>query len=348
MAEADAPHPRAPRASLGPRVTRVDLALEPAPRAAPSALVIGNFDGVHRGHAAVLAQMGALAAERGLSPAVLTFEPHPAVVLGRPAPPLLTTVARKVALFGRHGVAEVFVARFSSAFAETPPERFLDDLVFGALGARVVVVGDNFRFGKARAGDFAFLARSALARGLGAYASVLASDAEGPLSSTRIRGLVAAGNMQSAAELLGRPHALSGVVARGAQRGRTIGFPTANLSEVPELLPANGVYAVSVDLLDAPDGPPSRALGHGVMNVGTRPTVSDGSPERHVEVHLFDVSLDLYGRPLRVHVRDRVRDERKFESFEALREQIVRDAATARALTAATPVPASGGFDPES
>jgi riboflavin kinase / FMN adenylyltransferase len=174
---------------------------------------------------------------------------------------------------------------------------------------------------------------------------VLAADAEGPLSSTRIRGLVADGNMQSAAELLGRPHALSGVVARGAQRGRTIGFPTANLSEVPELLPANGVYAVSVDLLAAPDGPPSRALGHGVMNVGTRPTVSGGSPERHVEVHLFDVSLDLYGRPLRVHVRERVRDERKFESFEALREQIVKDAATARALTAAIPVPASGGFD---
>jgi len=345
VAEADAPHPHDPGGPLGPRVIRVDPWLGLPSRAPASALVIGNFDGVHRGHAAVLAQMGALAGERGLAPAVLTFEPHPAGVLGRPEPPRLTTVARKAALFGRHGVVEIIVARFSSAFAETPPEGFLNDLVFGALAARVVVVGDNFRFGKARAGNFAFLETSARSRGLEAYASVLATDAEGPLSSTRIRGLVAAGSVQSATELLGRPHALSGVVSRGAQRGRTIGFPTANLAEVPELLPANGVYAVSVDLLEAPDGAPIRALGHGVMNVGTRPTVSAGSPERHVEVHLHDASLDLYDRPLRVHVRERVRDERKFESFEALREQIVKDSAAARALTSAIPVPERGGFD---
>lgn len=338
MPEADAHYARAPR------VTAVDLLSGEVPSTAPSALIIGNFDGVHRGHAAVLAQMGALAAERGLAPSVLTFEPHPAVVVGREAPPMLTTVARKIALFGRHGVAEVFVARFSRAFAETSPERFLSELVFGALSARVVVVGDNFRFGRARAGDFAFLEQFARARGLGAYASVLAADAEGPLSSTRARALVAAGNMQDASKLLGRPHALSGVVVQGAQRGRTIGFPTANLASVPELLPANGVYAVSVDLLVAPDGPASRALGHGVMNVGTRPTVSGGSTERRVEVHLHAASLDLYGAALRVHVRDRVRDERKFPSFEALREQIIVDAATARAMTSAVPVPPEG-FD---
>ncbi len=339
-----------------PRVSFVDLA-EPAESATKTAtlahgtaLVIGNFDGVHTGHAAVLAQMGGLAAARGLVPAVLTFEPHPAVVLGRTAPPLLTTLARKVALFGRHGVREVFVARFTTTFASTSPERFLEELVFGRLAARVVVVGDNFRFGKARVGDFTALDHAARARHHEAFASILASDTDGPISSTRVRALVAAGEVGEAQRLLGRPHALSGVVVLGAQKGRTIGFPTANLAELPELLPANGVYAVSVDRLERsfvegeslPDRP--RALAHGVMNIGTRPTVSGGDTTRHVEVHLHDFAGDLYGCALRVHLLARVRDERRFPSFEALRAQITLDSDAARALTCAIPIPSDAPF----
>jgi len=306
-----------------------------------TALVIGNFDGVHLGHAAVLRQMEALAATRGLVPAVLTFDPHPAIVLGKGAPTQLSTLERKIELFGRHGVRQVFVARFSRAFAETSPEAFANDLVFGDLGAEVVVVGSDFRFGKARAGDFATLLSLAKARSLEAFASVLEVDAEGPISSTRVRAALAAGDVRRAQKLLGRPHSFSGRVVRGAQKGRTIGFPTANLDGIREACPANGVYAVSVDRLDGN----ARALAHGVMNVGTRPTVSGDATTRHVEVFLFDFDGDLYGTELRVHVREHVRDERKFPSFDALKAQITADAGRARELTASVEVPNDAPFD---
>lgn len=323
-----------------------------------TAIVIGNFDGVHRGHAAVLAQMSALASARKLSPSVLTFDPHPALVLGKGAPQTLTTLERKIELFGQHGVARVFVARFSRAFAETSPEAFAR-FVFNDLGAKVVVVGSDFRFGKGRAGDFGTLMSSAKMHGVEAFAAVLEVDHEGPISSTRVRRALASGNVGHAQELLGRAHSFSGEVIHGAKKGRTIGFPTVNLDGIEEACPTNGVYAVSVDQLDpAPhddtrsdthgasrQGRPARALAHGVMNIGTRPTVDGEGTTRHVEVFLFDFEGDLYGATLRVHVRARVRDEKRFPSFDELKAQIAADADRARELTAAIAVPTEGSFD---
>jgi len=337
-----------------PEVSFVDaspagVSITPPP-SGPAALVIGNFDGVHRGHAAVLAQMCALAEPRGLVPAVLTFDPHPAAVLGKGAPARLGTLARRIELFARHGIQRVHIARFSPTFAETAPKDFVTRFVTGGLGAKVVVVGADFRFGKGRAGDFALLREVAAGEGCEAFAAVLVNDAEGAISSTRVRRALAEGHVHHARDLLGRPHALTGTVVHGAKKGRTIGFPTANLGEVPEALPANGVYAVSVDLLPfAPAGPSAgegeaRALANGVMNLGTRPTVSGDGTTRHAEVFLFGIDQDLYGQRLRVHLWDRIRDERKFASFEDLKEQIARDTAVARDLSEGRPVPTEGAF----
>jgi len=303
------------RAALVP----VDDATPLAP--VPCALVVGNFDGVHRGHQAVLQQAVAEARADGLAPRVLTFDPHPAAVVGTGAPPLLTTLERRAELMGALGVDRVYVRRFDTAFAAWAPERFARDLVAGALHARVVVVGENFRFGARRAGDLGLL------RGLGAdlgydvRVSAVASDERGPFSSTRARDAVAAGDLDEACRVLGRPHALSGVVARGDDRGRTIGFPTANLEGVAEMLPPDGVYAVRVDRGDGP-------LGPGVTNIGVRPTV--GGSRRTIETHLLDFAGDLYGAPLRLHLSARLRGEHKFPSLDALKAQIARDVAAAR------------------
>lgn len=298
----------------------------------PRAVVIGNFDGVHRGHVAALAQMTALARERGLATTVLTFDPHPALVLGKATPERLTTLERRIELFGEHEVERVVVATFSLDFAATSPEAFAERFLFGELGAEVVVVGADFRFGRARKGDFATLDALARASGHRAFATVLTTDDEGAISSTRIRRALGEGRVEHAAALLGRPHAFTGTVEHGQKRGRTIGFPTANLARIDEMCPANGVYAVSVDV--ASQGGEFRRLGHGVMNIGTRPTVSGGASTRHVEVHAFDVDQDLYGMRVRTHVHARVREERKFPSFDELRAQIERDATKARELTA--------------
>ncbi len=319
-------------------------ATNPRRLAEKTAIVVGNFDGVHRGHAAVIDQMKTRAEARGLVPSVLTFDPHPAVILGRPSPPVLTPLSRKIELFREHGIEQVFVVAFSIAFSESSPELFANELLFDALGAHLVMVGKNFRFGKARAGDFAALESFAHARGHEAFSAVLESDEQGPVSSTRIRAAIATGEVELAARGLGRPHAFSGTVIHGAAKGRTIGFPTANLGGVVEILPANGVYAVSVDLLEGSEPETAKALAHGVMNVGTRPTVDGDGTIRHVEVNLFDFDGDLYGSKLRVHVRARVRDERKFPSFGELKKQIALDANTARELTESLKIPASGSF----
>jgi riboflavin kinase/FMN adenylyltransferase len=314
-----------------------------AVRARASVVAIGNFDGVHLGHQAVLAAATAEARALGLATYVLTFSPHPMDVIGRGAPPQLTTLARRAALLLRAGVDRVFVRRFDAAFATWSPARFAGELLAGTLSAKRVAVGDNFRFGADRAGDLPML--GALGRELGfeAYAQTMTSDARGPLSSTRARQDLVAGDLDDAARVLGRPHAISGVVGHGAKRGRTIGFPTANLEAIPELLPRDGVYAVLVDVLDDAASPGSsgtggdgggdaRALAAGVMNVGVRPTV-DGAGARTVEVHLLDVEADLYGARLRVHVVARIRDERKFDGLDALKAQIADDARAARDAT---------------
>jgi riboflavin kinase/FMN adenylyltransferase len=210
------------------------------------------------------------------------------------------------------------------------------------LSARVVVVGQNFRFGKARQGDFDALVHLGERLGFETRTHPLVGDAAGPWSSTRIRGALGRGDLDAAAEMLGRPHMISGVVVAGDRRGRTIGFPTANLDEVEEALPPWGVYAVLVDREEA--GARAAALAKGVANIGVRPTVKPGATGPSVEVHLFDWSGDLYGERLRVHLIERLRPEQKFAGIDELKAQIGRDAAAARArLSALEPAPEARG-----
>ncbi|MEP7125757.1 MAG: bifunctional riboflavin kinase/FAD synthetase [Byssovorax sp.] len=292
-------------------------------------VAIGNFDGVHLGHQAVLADASRDAEARDLLASALTFTPHPAEALGRTAPPLLTTIARKIELFRRVApTVEPVIERFDRAFAEQTPAEFAERVLARQLHARVVVVGHNFRFGHARAGDFALLQRLGEELGFETRSQTLLGDARGPFSSTRVREALARGALDEASAMLGRPHMVSGTVIQGDQRGRTIGFPTCNLGDVAEALPAFGVYAVLVDREDAGR---ARALARGVANIGVRPTVNDSAPRPSVEVHLFDLDTDLYGAKLRVHLIERLRPEQKFDGFAALKAQIARDADDARA-----------------
>jgi riboflavin kinase/FMN adenylyltransferase len=289
-------------------------------------LVVGNFDGVHRGHQSVLREAVGSARAHGLRPCVLTFDPHPAAVVGGGASPMLTTVARRAELMSDVGVEQVYVRRFDTAFAAWPPERFARELVAEALRSRVVVVGQNFRFGAKRAGDLALLRRLGAELGFEVRVHAIAADERGPFSSTRAREAIAAGELEEATHVLGRPHELSGVVVHGDERGRTINFPTANLEPVPEMLPPDGVYAVQVDELDDEDG--ARPLAGGVTNIGMRPTV--GGTRRTIETFLLGFAGDLYGLRLRLHLVARLREERKFASLDELKLQITRDCAAAR------------------
>ena len=292
--------------------------------ARPSTLVVGNFDGVHRGHQAVLREAVEAAGASGLQACVLTFDPHPAAVVGAGAPPMLTTIERRAELLAALGVDRVYVRRFDAAFAAWSPERFARDLVADALQARVVVVGANFRFGAKRAGDLTLLRQLGTQLGFEARVHAVASDAGGQFSSSRAREAVAAGDLDEVMRVLGRPHSLSGVVVRGDERGRTIGFPTANLGDVPELLPPDGVYAVRVG-----------GRGGGVTNIGLRPTVAKSGGPRTIETHLLDFAGDLYGARLRIELVARLRGEAKFGSLDELKAQIARDVQRAREVVGA-------------
>jgi riboflavin kinase / FMN adenylyltransferase len=270
-----------------------------------------------------------MADEAGIVPRVLTFDPHPAVVLGRAPLPALTSLPRKLELLCRQSPQlQVVVEPFTLELANTEPADFTRQLLVEGLGAKVVLVGDNFRFGRGRAGDFSKLRELGHAQGFRAHAAALECDGDGPISSTRVRVALEAGALEVVEALLGRPHALTGVVVAGQGRGRSIGVPTANLSDITETLPPHGVYAVLVD--QRRDGR-FQALSGGVANFGVRPTLGAGPS---FEAHLFDTSLDLYGQALRVHLVARLREERKFSGVDELRTQIARDIEAARAITA--------------
>ena len=302
---------------------------------AECSLVIGNFDGVHRGHRAILGEAVEHARSSGLETGVLTFAPHPAGVVGRGAPPLLTTLAQRAELTGAIGVDHLYVRTFDAAFAAWEPEHFARALVAEMLSARFVVVGENIRFGAKRKGDLALLRRLGPTLGFEVRVATVAGDERGPFSSTRVREAIASGDVEEAARVLGRPHAATGVVVRGDQRGRTLQFPTANLDGVAEMLPSRGVYAVTVDREEGGEaGRRFVPLAGGVTNLGVRPTV-DGT-RLSIEAHLFDFAGDLYGARLRLHWRHRLRDERKFGSLDELKAQIARDAADARDRLAQT------------
>jgi riboflavin kinase / FMN adenylyltransferase len=298
------------------------------------AVAVGNFDGVHLGHRRLFEVARELAGARGAPAAALTFEPHPVRVL-RPqlAPPLLTPLARKLELLAGCGLDAAVVQPFDLAYAGTDATEFVARDLVGHLGARDVVVGQDFTAGKGRTRVDRL--RELLAAH-GARLSVVEPVAwEGlVVSSTKIRELLLEGNVEAAAQLLTRPHDVEGIVERGAGRGRSLGFATANLH--PEaMLPANGVYAVRAWLRPEPPGAQSEGLAFaGVANVGVKPTVQRAGPVV-LEAHLFDAGgRDLYGERLRVAFVARLRDERRFPSLEALRAQIAADAAQARSILA--------------
>lgn len=301
--------------------------------------MIGNFDGVHLGHRAVIESALAEARARRLRPLVLTFDPHPMEVLGGSARPPLTVVDRKIELIERLGSElTVIVEPFTLALSEFAPAEFARRFLVELLAANVVIVGDNFRFGHRRAGDLSTLVALGHELGFAAHASSLVGDEQGPYSSTRARAALASGELAAVKAVLGRPHSLSGTVVPGAQRGRTIGVPTANLAGVAEALPPHGVYAVLVDRVSESA---SRAIGTGVANIGLRPTVAAGFG---VEVHLFDFAEDLYGASLRVHLVSRLREERKFAGLPELKAQIAQDIEQARSAVATQrPDPSAAG-----
>lgn len=302
-------------------------------------VAIGNFDGVHAGHRVVLGSARERARRAGLSVAVLTFHPHPAEVLGRGRQPTLTPLDRKVELLCRlDAELSIVVEPFTPELAAMSARAFVEELLLESLGAKIVVVGKNFRFGRGREGDLALLQSLGKELGFDAPEVELAGDSRGPFSSSRVRAAVASGDLAEAERVLGRPHAVSGVVRPGAGRGRTIGVPTANLDGIEEAVPPDGVYACLVDRV-APNG--ASRLATGVANIGSRPTVGEGFA---VEVHLFDFSGDLYGARLRLHLVSRLREVRRFESLDALKAQIQKDMQSARVATAARgPDPTAGG-----
>ena len=315
---------------MQPLIDRISDDSQPENAAPRTALVIGNLDGVHRGHQAIVAQAVQLAQSRSLVPALLTFDPHPAAVVGGEPPLQLTTLDRKAELVGRLGVTHVFARAFTKAFSAWTAERFVRDLVVARLHASAVFVGENFRFGAGRSGDAPRLRALGGAGGFETSVCALLHDTKGALSSSRVREAIAAGDIEDAAATLGRWHSVAGRVVAGDRRGRTLGFPTANLDDVVEAPPKDGVYAVAVDTVDA--GVP-RSLATGVMNLGVRPTVTDRG-RRTLEVHLFDLDRDLYGVRLRVHFVARLRDEKKLGGLDALKAQIALDTAQARAALA--------------
>ncbi len=302
------------------------------------ALTIGNFDGVHRGHQAMLALLNSEARHRGVPSCVMTFEPHPrdyfARRSGQPglAPARIATLRDKLAELERCGVAQAVVMRFDERFAAQSPQAFIDDVLRRSLGVRYVLVGDDFRFGARRAGDYAMLDAAGEAHGFD-VARMMSYEVHGlRVSSSAVREALAAGDMTQTAVLLGRPYAISGRVTHGRKLGRTLGFRTLNL-RFPHARPAaSGIFVVEIQgLQDQPSAPPLA----GVASLGVRPTVEDAGRVL-LEVHCLDWPAELgsdggYGRRISVRLLHKLHDERKYDSLDALQAGITQDTADARA-----------------
>jgi riboflavin kinase/FMN adenylyltransferase len=297
---------------------------------------MGNFDGLHRGHAVLIRQARELARAEGRPAAVLTFEPHPRSVFFPATEPFRLTPFRvKERELARLGIDLLFVQHFDRAFSAKSAEDFIADVIVAAVGASHVVVGWDATFGNRRRGNPELLRAVGVHHGFGVTVvePVRGEDAT-VYSSTHIRELLKSGKPREAAALLGRDWEIDGRVAVGDRRGRTIGFPTANLGLDDYLHPAFGVYAVRV-CGDGPDDPLGGRTIDGVANIGLRPTVGGLVPR--LEANLFDIDVDLYGRHLRVALVDFIRPEQKFPGLDALKAQIAEDAAKAQAILAATP-----------
>jgi riboflavin kinase / FMN adenylyltransferase len=284
------------------------------------ALTIGNFDGVHRGHQAMLGRLVEAAEDLALVPSVLTFDPHPREFFApHTAPPRLSTLRDKLEQFAARGVARVHVARFNAGLAHLSPTDFIDRIVVAALRTRWVLVGEDFRFGRGRAGDLALL--RAAARTFSVEAMPVVKSGETRISSSAIRDALGRGELEHAAELLGRPYSISGRVAHGSKLGRSLGFPTANVP-LRRKPPLSGVFAVRV-----------RGLGNapraGAASLGVRPTIQAGG-QPLLEVFVFDFDESIYGRRVGIEFLHKLRDEERYPDLDALTRQIGVDVAQAR------------------
>jgi len=285
---------------------------------------IGNFDGVHLGHQAVLGQLAEKADELRLPLVVVTFEPQPQEYF-RPteSPPRLTRFREKVQALRRYAVDRVVVLRFNKEFSQLTPDAFIQNLLVNGLGVKYLVIGDDFHFGKDRAGNFAMLQEAGEVHGfevVNMHTFILDGER---VSSTRVRTALGEGNLNEAEKLLGRIYRMSGRVAHGDKRGRTIGFPTANIFLHRKAIPLRGVFVVQLYGVRGEPVP-------GVANLGTRPTV-DGM-RTLLEVHLFNFNHTIYGRHVHVDFLHKLRDEQRFDSFDKLKEQILLDVEQARAF----------------
>jgi riboflavin kinase/FMN adenylyltransferase len=294
----------------------------------PLFLAIGVFDGVHRGHQAVISTSTRHAHSADGTPVVLTFDPHPARIL-RPeeAPHLLTATQHKIALIRALGVGHLLVVKFDKNFAATSPENFVEQLVQNSKPLREICVGHEWSFGKNRAGNLDLLQKLGARFDFNVVGIPPVKVNGTVVSSTAIRQAVEAGEFAKAASMLGREYTILGTVSGGEKLGKKIGFPTANLSAHSEQFPPDGVYFAEAWL----DG----VLLHGVVNLGFRPTVSSDQPERILEIHLLDFDQDIYGKNLEIRFVRYLRPEKKFESVDALVRQIEVDVRQAREFCAA-------------
>jgi riboflavin kinase/FMN adenylyltransferase len=279
-------------------------------------LALGNFDGLHRGHLKIIERVKRGAAEHGGTPMAMTFDPHPPRVV-RPdkAPPLLMTKTQRLEALDRAGITCVAVVRFTHKLSEWAPETFVRTVLAEWLRVSEVWVGANFLFGHGRSGNFSLLRALGQQYGFRADKIDPVRYKDFVVSSTRIRRLVAEARMDEAGALLGHPYYVDGTIVEGQKRGKTIGFPTANMVTENELIPPHGVYATTTTI----DG----VVHAGVTNVGTRPTFNETEPT--IETHLLRYSGDLYGRRVRLSFVQRLRDERRFDTVDALRAQIEAD-----------------------
>jgi riboflavin kinase/FMN adenylyltransferase len=284
-------------------------------------LTIGNFDGVHQGHQAVLAQLKAKAAELQLPAVVMVFEPQPLELFaGANAPARLTRFREKYHWLAQQGIDRMICVRFDRAFAQQAPQQFIEQLLLDKLAVQHLIVGDDFCFGKNRAGNYALLAKAAAEFGFGLTSTESLRQQNQRVSSTLIREALAANDLAGAAQMLGRPFSLMGRVRHGEKIGRQLGFPTANVWLYRQRLPLRGVFAVDADT------PYGRLQG--VANIGCRPTLQ--GKQEQLEVHFFAFQGDLYGAQLHVRLCHKLRAEQQFSSLAALQDQIQRDVAAAQ------------------
>lgn len=295
--------------------------LQTAPQAEPGILTLGNFDGVHAGHRQLLRDACRRAAEQGVPSTVVTFDPHPSVVVGERHPRLLMTLKQRLEAFSELGLDRAWIIPFTRSFSELAPEAFLAELG-SALSPLELHVGKAFRFGRDRSGSVDTLMAWGSARNCQVQAHAFQAFDGGLLSSTRVRESLDLGAVDLAVRLLGHPFRLTGIVVEGERRGRHLGFPTANLRWEQECLPANGVYVTEVR------SPHLSAPWLGLTNVGEKPTFA--GLQLTVETYLPDFQGDLYGAPLELGFRHRLRGERKFTGMEALQVQITQDVAEGR------------------